>query len=145
MRKDLFWRTLRADKRGATIIEFALLAPVVLGLFFAAIQIGVSMQAHNSLRGIASDTARFAVIEYMRQNEITDNAIQTKAVAIAQSSPYLLNDSIDVTVTPVVNPRVHGTHEKTMTLTYTPPNVMPFFDFTSKQMTFSRPIFVIDE
>ena len=133
------------DQRGTTIIEFALLAPVILGLFMGAIQIGISMQAHNSLRGVASDTARYAVVEYMKENKITDLAIQTKAVSIARGSPYLLNDSVNVTVTPVATPRVHGTHEKTLTITYTPPQVLPFFDFTSEQMSFSRPIFVIDE
>lgn len=145
MKKQDLFSTFRVDERGTTIIEFALLAPVVLGLFFGAIQIGISMQAYNSLRGVASDTARYAVIEYMKENTISDSAIQTKAVAIAQSSPYLLNDSVAVTIVPVASPRVHGTFEKNLTITYTPPNVMPFFDFTSTQMSFSRPIFVIDE
>lgn len=145
MRRPPLFSTLRIDERGTTIIEFALLAPVVLGLFFGAIQIGISMQAYNSLRGVASDTARYAVIEYMKENTISDSAIQTKAVAIAQSSPYMLNDSVAVTIVPVATPRVHGTFEKTMTITYTPPDVLPFFDFTSTQMSFSRPIFVIDE
>ena len=138
-------KTLRSDERGTTIIEFALLAPVIIGLFMGAIQIGISMQAQNSLRGVASDTARFAVVEYMKENKVTDSAIRLRALLIAQSSPYLLNDSVNVTVTPVATPRVHGTHEKTLTITYTPPQVLPFFDFTSEQMSFSRPIFVIDE
>ena len=133
------------DERGSTIVEFALLAPVVFGMFFGLIQIGISMQAYNSLRGVASDTARWATVEYMKKNEVTDAAMQTKAVAIAQDAPYLLNDSINVTITPVATPRVHGTHEKIMTLTYTPPEVLPFFNFTSGQQRFSRPIFVIDE
>ena len=139
------FKALRSDERGTTIIEFALLAPVIIGLFMGAIQIGISMQAQNSLRGVASDTARFAVVEYMKENKVTDSAIRLRALLIAQSSPYLLNDSVNVTVTPVATPRVHGTHEKTLTITYTPPQVLPFFDFTSEQMSFSRPIFVIDE
>ena len=139
------FKALRSDERGTTIIEFALLAPIIIGLFMGAIQIGISMQAQNSLRGVASDTARFAVVEYMKENKVTDSAIRLRALLIAQSSPYLLNDSVNVTVTPVATPRVHGTHEKTLTITYTPPQVLPFFDFTSEQMSFSRPIFVIDE
>lgn len=136
---------LRKDEQGTTIIEFALLAPVIFGLFFGLIQIGISMQAYNSMRGVASDTARYAVVEYMKQNEVTDAAIQTKAVSIATSSPYLLQNTVQVTITPVATPRVPGTFEKTLTVTYTPPNVLPFFNFVSPQLTFSRPIFVIDE
>ncbi|MBX7540637.1 TadE/TadG family type IV pilus assembly protein [Qipengyuania sphaerica] len=144
MRKKIIQR-LRTDERGSTIIEFALLAPVILGMFLGLMQIGISMQAYNSLRGVASDTARYAVVQYMIENEVTDTALEDQAVAIAKASPYLLGDSVAVTVTPVASPRVHGTHEKTLTITYTPLQILPFFDFTSGQMTFSRPIFVIDE
>ena len=140
-----FSKTLAKDTHGSTIVEFALLAPVVFGMFFGLIQIGISMQSYSSLRSVASDTARWAVVEYMKQNEVTDAQIQTKAVAIAQAAPYMLNDTITATITPVATPRVHGTHEKTLVMTYTPPNVLPFFDFTSQQQTFTRPIFVIDE
>lgn len=140
-----FSKALAKDTHGSTIVEFALLAPVVFGMFFGLIQIGISMQSYSSLRSVASDTARWAVVEYMKQNEVTDAQIQTKAVAIAQAAPYMLNDTITATITPVATPRVHGTHEKTLVMTYTPPNVLPFFDFTSQQQTFTRPIFVIDE
>ncbi|QZD89606.1 pilus assembly protein [Qipengyuania aurantiaca] len=137
--------SLREDKRGTAIIEFALLAPIVLGLFFGIIQIGISMQAYNSMRSVASDTARYAVVEYMNENTISDATIATKAKSIATSAPYLMNNSVAITITPVTTPRVHGTHEKTLQITYTPPDVLPFFNFTSKQMSYSRPIFVIDE
>ena len=141
----VFSRRLANDQNGSTIVEFALLAPVLFGMFFGLIQIGISMQAYNSLRGVASDTARWAVVEYMKQNEVTDAQIQTKAVAIAQSAPYMLNDSVEVTITPVATTRIHGTHERNMVITYTPPDVLPFFDFVSKQQSFERPIFMIDE
>ena len=140
-----FSKRLVSNQDGSTIVEFAILAPVVFGMFFGLIQIGISMQAYNSIRGVASDTARWAVVEYMKRNEVTDAEIQTKAVAIAQSAPYLLNDSINATITPVVTPRIHGTHERILTITYTPPDVLPFFDFVSKQQKFERPVFMIDE
>ena len=145
MRSLALLRDLRRDERGSTIIEFAILGPVIIGMLLGLIQLGISMQAYNSLRGVASDTARYAVVEYMKENKITDAAIRTQALTIARSSPYMLDNTVDITITPVATPRVHGTHEKTLTITYTPPDVMPFFGFTSGQMTFSRPIFVIDE
>lgn len=140
-----FFKRLRRDERGTAIIEFALLAPVIFGLFFGLIQIGISMQAYNSLRGVASDTARYAVVEYMNGDLVDDSTIANKATSIATGAPYLLNSSVSATITPVANPRVHGTHEKKLRITYTPPTVLPFFDFTSKQMSYERPIFVIDE
>ncbi|MBX7457405.1 pilus assembly protein [Qipengyuania sp. 1NDH17] len=140
-----FCKRLAGNEQGSTIVEFAILAPVFFGIFFGLIQIGISMQAYNSIRGVASDTARWAVVEYMNQREPTDSDIQDKGIAIAQAAPYMLNDSIDVVVTPVATTRIHGTHERTMTITYTPPDVLPFFDFVSKEQKFERPIFMIDE
>lgn len=144
MNKDFLSR-LSTDKRGSALVEFALLAPIVFGMFFGIIQLGISMQAQNSLRGIASDTARWAVVEYMKQNEVNDDAIKAKAVAIATSTPYSLKNTVTVTITPVATPRIHGTFEKNIKIDYTPPNVMPFFNFTSQQQSFERPIFLLDE
>ena len=144
MNKDFLSR-LSTDKHGSALVEFALLAPIVFGMFFGIIQLGISMQAQNSLRGIASDTARWAVVEYMKQNEVNDDAIKAKAVAIATSTPYSLKNTVTVTITPVATPRIHGTFEKNIKIDYTPPNVMPFFNFTSQQQSFERPIFLLDE
>ena len=144
MNKDFLSR-LSTDKHGSALVEFALLAPIVFGMFFGIIQLGISMQAQNSLRGIASDTARWAVVEYMKQNEVNDDAIKAKAVAIATSTPYSLKNTVRVTITPVATPRIHGTFEKNIKIDYTPPNVMPFFNFTSQQQSFERPIFLLDE
>ena len=43
-------RRLRRDDRGAAIIEFALLAPVLLGLMLGVLQMGLQMQSFNALR-----------------------------------------------------------------------------------------------
>ena len=143
--KRLFLKRLRKDQRGSTIVEFALLAPVIIGMFLGVIQLGISMQAYNSMRGVASDTARYAVVEYMKANTIGNDAIRSYAVNTAKSAPYSMQDTVAVTVTSVATPRVHGTFEKTITIRYTPPDILPLIDFTSKVLTFSRPIFLIDE
>ena len=145
MMANKFLRRLRADESGSTIVEFAILAPVIFGLIFGVIQIGMSMQAYNSLRAVASDTARYAVVEYMKENTVSDAAIQARAVTIARAAPYFLDESVDITVTPTLSSRVPGTFEKTLLIRYTPPNVLPFFDWSSQELTFSRPIFLIDE
>ena len=137
---------LRADRNGSTIVEFAILAPIIIGMMIGVVQIGVAMQAKNAMRGVASDTARYAVIQYMKETTVTDAQIKTQAETIAAGAPYLLQSSrLTVTVTSVTTPRVAGTFEKTLTITYTPPSFLPFFPWTTQQHSFSRPIFVIDE
>jgi Flp pilus assembly protein TadG len=140
-----FCSNLGHDQSGSTIVEFAILAPAIIGLLFGVFQVGLGMQAQNALRSIAQETSRFAVVEYQKGNEITDGTIETWAENAAVSAPYLLNNTFDATVTSVATPRVSGTFEKTITLTYTPPAVVPLVDWISPQLTFSRPIIVLDE
>lgn len=136
---------LRRHTEGAALVEFALIAPMLLGLMIGVIQIGISMQAYNSMRGVASDTARFAVVAYQNQNEVTDTQIETEGVRIASGAPYLLGNGVEIDVANVDTPRVEGTFEKTVTVRYRPPDIMPFYSFTNPQLTFERSIFLIDE
>lgn len=138
-------RSLRRDKSGSTIVEFAILAPVIIAMIVGVIQVGTSMQSYNAMRSIASDTARYAVVEYQKKNEVTDSALETYAENTAQKAPYLLQSSFDATVTAVATPRVSGTFEKTLVVTYTPPSFMPIIPITPPQLKFTRSIFVIDE
>ena len=138
-------RDLVQDEAGSTIVEFAILAPAIIGLLFGVFQVGLGMQAQNALRSIAQETSRYAVVEYQKGNEITDATIETWAEDAAEAAPYLLNDTFDATVVSVTTPRVTGTYEKTITLTYTPPAVVPLVDWVSPTLTFSRPIIVLDE
>lgn len=136
---------LARDTAGSAIIEFAVLAPAVIAMLFGVFQVGLGMQAQNALRSIASETARYAVVEYQKGNEVTNEEIRIWAENLGEGAPYLLNESLEVSITEVASPRVFGTFEKTLTLTYTPPAVVPLVDWVSPELTFSRPIFVIDE
>ena len=133
------------DQDGSTIVEFAILAPAIIGLLFGVFQVGLGMQAQNAMRSIAQETARYAVVEYQKGNEVSNAAIENWAETQAMAAPYLLNSDFDATVTAVSTPRVDGTFEKTLTLTYTPPAVVPLVEWVSPRLTYSRPIFVLDE
>lgn len=133
------------DRNGSTIIEFAILAPAIIAMLFGVFQVGIGMQAKNAMRSIGAETARYAVVEYQIGNEVSDAAIKTWAENTATSSPYLLGDSFSAQVTAVATPRVDGTFEKTLTLTYQPPAIVPLVDWVSPTLTYSRPIFVLDE
>ena len=138
-------RSLGRDEDGSTIVEFALLAPVLIGFLIGIFQVGISMQAYNAMRSVTSDTARYAVVEYQKKNEVTNAALETYAETLGTGTRYNLRSNFDASISNATNQRVSGAIEKTMTVTYTPPSVLPMLHFTSYQMSFSRPIFVIDE
>ena len=140
--------SLVRDTRGAVIIEFAILGPLVIGLMIAVFQIGLGMQAYNSMRSVAGETARFAVVEFQQGETaatLTTDDIEDQAITIATSSPYNLGDSVDIEVNdaPVAEQTIVGARKIEMTITYTVPLVLPFFDWTSPTLTHSRPIYVI--
>lgn len=140
---NLFCRRLSDETRGAAVIEFAILAPVVFGLMIGVVQIGLGMQAYNSMRSVAGDAARYAVVEYQKGNAPGNATIENQAIAIATSGTYNLANSVDIDVTNAATERFDGAWEKTITITYTVPAVLPLFDWTSPTLTYSRPIFLL--
>jgi Flp pilus assembly protein TadG len=137
-------RRILRDREGAVIIEFAILAPLVLGLMIGVFQVGLGMQAYNSMRSVAGEAARYAAVEYQKGNSPDNDAIETQAIAIATADPYILDPSVAINVTDAAVQRVTGAREMTITITYTVPTFLPFFDWASPTLTHSRPIFVLD-
>ena len=57
---------------GASAVEFAILAPVFLSLFFGVLQFGVWLQNYNAIRSVTLDGARAVMIEYQNDNTLWD-------------------------------------------------------------------------
>lgn len=53
---------LRADHRGATVTEFALVAPVLLAMLLGVVQLGVGLYAQAGLKSAVEDAARYATL-----------------------------------------------------------------------------------
>ena len=79
---------LKRDPSGSAIVEFAVIAPVLLAMLFGVLQMGIVMWSYNSMRAIAADTARYTMIEYQKKDILSESQIEDKAVAIAVNSPY---------------------------------------------------------
>lgn len=53
---------LRSDRRGVSVVEFALLAPLFILMIVAVAQAGILYYAHSALRNAVSEGARYATI-----------------------------------------------------------------------------------
>lgn len=145
-------RRLARARGGATTVEFALIGPAVILLMVGVVQIGMWMQAHNALRSVAADTARFAVVAYQSGKTPEggpppdDPGIEDYAEKIAKDMPYGLDPGFAATVEPAParDQPVTGAREVTLTLNYTVPTVLPFVEMPPLAISFSRPIFVLD-
>ena len=143
-RRHSLLRCLARETAGSTLVEFALIGPTVMLLMIGVLQVGMALQSYNAIRNVAAETARFAVVEYQRGLEPTTGALEAKAEAIASATPYMLKaDAFAATVADAATQRVDGARELTITVTYTIPTVLPFDDWSSPSINFSRPIFVL--
>jgi len=134
---------LRRDDAGASIVEFALLAPAIIGMMLGVLQVGTAMQNYNALRNVSADVERYAMVQYATGNELTNSQLRNFAIASAESTPYLLrSSSIAASVTDAATQRVTGVTEKTLTMNY---QILGLFDAVGLRgpyITYTRPLFL---
>lgn len=132
------WR----DARGAAAVEFAILAPVIFGLMLGVLQLGLHMHNFNAIRAVATDTARYTIVEYQKGNKLTNEQIQTKAIALAINAPYLL-DSENLTVN-MTRPDtdIAGTIRMNVEVIYTPTGMLSVIGVGSPTLKTNRPVYV---
>lgn len=133
---------LKSDRGGAAIVEFAILAPLIFTMMFGVLQIGIQMWCYNSLHSIAADTARYTMVEYQKQNQLSADQIASKAVAIAVNLPYDFNiDNFHPVVT-IPASDISGMTKFSLAMTYTPPSILDFTGISAPTLSISRSIYV---
>ena len=140
------WREfsgLKADCRGATIVEFALLAPAFIVMLLGVLQVGMGLQSYNAIRTLSADVARYAMVEDAKGTAKTNTELQTYAENIGDEPPYLLTN-VDATVVTAANQRVTGASELTLTITYQIPSIVASMGLEGPEITYARPIFLTD-
>ena len=83
---------LLRDQRGVTIIEFALISPVLMLMLMGLLDLSYTMYTTEMLQGAIQSAARNSSIEGAAGKEATLDAIVTKAVrAVAPSATLTFN------------------------------------------------------
>ncbi|MXO59631.1 pilus assembly protein [Altererythrobacter salegens] len=142
-RKSILHRIL-SDQRAASAVEFALLAPVFFALMFGVISVGVYMQNYNAIRSLASDAARFATVEYQKNNAMNSSTLAANIEAMGVTTPYNLNPNLlTISVSPVTPSRVNGALEFDLDITYALPDIIGGTSIDNITLNYSRPLFVL--
>lgn len=85
MRAPAFLRRLRRDRRGATVVEFAIVAPVMSLLVLGAFEFAHTLYVRGTLQGIVQKVARDATMEEkdpIKANEELDNKVKRQVYAL---------------------------------------------------------------
>ena len=139
-----FISALMLYQTASAAVEFALIGPLFLTMFMGVMQIGIGMQNYNALRSISADTARYAVVNYQRGNQLTAIQLQTYASNVAQAPPYGLQSTrfVSFVSTPITQ-RISGATEFQIRLTYRVRSWLGLIGIGEIPLTFTRPIFVL--
>ena len=133
-----------SDNRGSALIEFAILAPALIGMMMGILYVGLQMMNYNAMRSVSSDIARYTLVEYQKPRPVQASEIKEKAEAIARNPPYGLNiDNLSVVVTTPVTD-ISGTKKFTAKITYTPYNPVEFLGVDGPVMVETRSFYVDD-
>ncbi len=133
------------DKRGAAIIEFALLAPVFIALMMGVVEVGLYMQNYNAVHSLATDATRFATVEYQKNNKLDPAGLENNIASMGTESPYNLNpDNLHVSVDPVIPSEVNGALQFALTVDYDLPDLIGGTSIDNITISYSRQIFVLD-
>lgn len=136
------FQRLRGDRSGSTIIEFAILAPVIVTMFMGILQVGIWMQSYNALRSVAADAGRYTTVQYQLSNRIDNHAMATWARDRGIDHYNFKSADFSTDVTTAANQRIVGVTELTLTLTYKYKSYLTYIGVTDPNVTFSRPIFI---
>lgn len=138
-----FARSMR-DTRAAVTVEFALLSTIFFSMLLGVLQVGIGMQAYNAVRNASADVARYTMVQYETGNDISNSQIRAYAISTAKSAPYLLeNARLNAQVQDASTQRVSGAKEITLTITYRIPSLITVLDIYMPNISYSRPIFVL--
>lgn len=145
MRKRLpLLRQIQADRTGAALVEFALVAPMFIVALLGVVQAGLYVQNYNAVRNVVGDAARFAEVEYQKGNKLDSDMLQDRVQAIAASGLYNLPDtSTLITVTEAAT-RISGVREMTISINANPPVLVPWVAGYTPQIDYSRDVFLYD-
>lgn len=90
-----FLRKLGRDRRGVTIVEFAIVCPVLFLFIFGVLDIGHGLYMQSVLQGAVQDAGRNAGLESGRLSltEIDENVLDSVQAVM----PFVEEDDIDIT------------------------------------------------
>ena len=138
-------RRLCRDDRGSTVVEFALVSPVLIMLILAALQFGMVLRANAGLRDLAGWAGREAVVSYQLVSDGTIGATQLKnnIVERAENMRYNLRDgTLNVTVTNAADTTLLTVNRVRIQMTYNQPISLPFLPIASVPLRVDRTFFV---
>ena len=115
-------------ERGSTLLEFAIVTPILLLLLFGIIEIGLATYRLQGLHAASRDAARIGSYPAMSQTDI-------EARALASLESTLLETPPTITIEPDVTFPCADSEEVVVTIVAQSPISIPFWGSTALDLT----------
>lgn len=117
--KSPFFVPFLCQEKGTSIVEFALIAPVFLLAFFAAIQIGIIMVLQNALEAAAREAARYGITGQAASGLSRDESIKQRVLSVLSTYSGNIINPVNVTITVTSYPNLPSLQSDTQAITNT--------------------------
>lgn len=138
-------RMFRRDERGSTLVESAFLLPVFILMLIGVVQASLYVQAQNALRGISGEIGRYMVIQAEKNNDVglTNEQIETEALAVAITAPYLLrSEDLQIDISDSTTQDIERVRKIDIKFTYEVPDLLGFANIAPLTLEYTRELFV---
>ncbi|AKM09989.1 TadE/TadG family type IV pilus assembly protein [Croceicoccus naphthovorans] len=143
MSKQGFLNRWRKDETGTTIIEVAILFPVLISMLIGVFQVGLYLQAQNSVRSLAGEMSRYMAVEAQKNNVLTDSQIEIKAFTLAVTAPYMLQaDRLQVYIDDSPTQDMDRVRKIDVNMIYDVPSLLGFSKVPVLTLDYTRTVFV---
>jgi Flp pilus assembly protein TadG len=92
----MFKKIFLKSKKGQSTVEFAIIAPILVMLVFASLQMGLILHDYITIAHLAREGARYAAVHYQRDSDIS-NYIKNNA------PPHIKKSALTIFITPPEN------------------------------------------
>lgn len=137
---------IRADERGSTVVEFALVSPMVIILILSALQLGLALRANAGLRELIGWAGREAVVSYQvfgDDDTISEDDLKAKIEAEAAKAAYnLKNGTLAVVVESDQDTTLLTVNRIRIRMDYDYPLDLPFIPTQTIDLGVERTFFV---
>ncbi len=132
MGKQRSVRSLRRDERGANLVEFAIVLPLLVVLLFGIIEASWAFAQQNDVRHGAREGARLAAVDFGNVNTIATEVCNRMDVVYPSKTPT-------VTLTPLTGSGVLG-DTATITVSSSPDSLTGVIDALLGNLTMTSTI-----
>lgn len=136
---------LRRNRRGSAMIEFSVIAPILVTLLLGGFQIAQALHANSSLREAVGNAGREAVVSYQIVSDgvLSETQIEALVTSEAINSAHRLK-AANLTVDATISADLGDWRQLTIAATYDFPINVPFMRPVTVELDQSRVFYIPD-